>query len=244
MPAPANVLLDQFQVLYELRKHQHLVPVLNEFAQHAGKGFELCTPGALPAAAGGAIQNQAWIAAGQPQPGQMGEHLHPPRAFPQGIVRLAARFEFLHGALPKRLVERRFFGGHPHVQDDLGALRQVVEHFRFQPPEHERRNQAPQPGVGAGVAGAFDSRAEIAAELLRRTEQARIDESKQRMQVHQIVLNRSAGGYEAKVGIQAASGLGPLGGRILDRLRLVQRHAVPVNAGQQVDVVLQQGHTS
>ena len=243
-----QVLLHQLQVSDELREHQHLVPVGQEFRQGGGERGELraldvATVCDLGQRAGGGVfpvQHQLRVAAGQAQPRQVGQHLHAPAALAQLRGLQAGRFQLLHGALAQRLVQARLGRRHLHVQDDLGALRQVVQHVRLEAPQHERRDEAGQARLGGGVAVALGGQLEVAAELLQRAEQARIHKGEQRVQIHQVVLDRRAGGDHPKVRVQAAHGAAALGGGVLHRLRLVQHGAVPPHLGQRLDVVL--GH--
>ena len=126
------------------------------------------------------------------------------------------------------------------MQGDLGALGQVVEDFVLESPQEERRDDATQPRTGFVVAGALHRFAEVVAELLLGAEQARVQEAEQGVEIHQVVLDGRAGGDDAKVRGELASGPGPLRERILDGLRLVQHRAVPRDRGERFDVVLQQ----
>ena len=126
------------------------------------------------------------------------------------------------------------------MQRDFRALGQVVQHVALQAPQHERRDHAAQARLRFGIGVAFDGHDEIAAELLLRTEQARIQVGEQRMQIHQVVLYRRAGGDHPKVRTQLPCRSTALGGGILDGLGFVQHHGVPIDGADLVDVVLHQ----
>ena len=132
-----------------------MAPV-EQFAEGRFEGTEFRT-----GRRGGAlIEHQPGIAAGQPQPGQMGEHLDLARARADFRAFPFGSFEFLDGALPQQLVERGLFRPQPDMQGDLGTFRQIVEHLRLEAAQHERRDQPSQPGAGlfVAVAARWESR--------------------------------------------------------------------------------------
>ena len=77
-------------------------------------------------------------------------------------------------------------------------------------------------------------------EALARAEQAGIDEAEQAPELAEVVLHRRAGQRQPELRPAAPRRLRPLGLRVLDRLRLVQHRHLPVPAGQQLRLLVQQ----
>ena len=125
------------------------------------------------------------------------------------------------------------------MERDLGAFRQVVQNIRLEAAQDERGDDAPQPGTRIEVLVALDRFGKVGAESLLRAQESRVQETEQRVQVHQVVLDGRAGGDDAEIRAQPFGGACPLGGGILDRLRFVEHRAVPVDVRQPADVVLQ-----
>ena len=73
--------------------------------------------------------------------------------------------------------------------------------------------------LGQGLGGA--------AELLRASEQAGIDEVEDRPQVAEVVFHRRSGQGDPGFSLQGLGGARLLGVGVLDRLRLVQHHEAP-----------------
>ena len=71
MPRAGQVLLEQLQVLDELREHQDLVAIREQLVQGLGEGRE------LGARRGAGVLHQAGVAAREPQPREVREDLQP-----------------------------------------------------------------------------------------------------------------------------------------------------------------------
>ena len=87
---------------------------------------------------------------------------------------------------------------------------------------------------------ALDGRREVAPVVLGRAEHPGVDEAEQRVEVHQVVLDRGAGGHEAKARLQPPGRPGAFRRRVLDGLRLVEHRAVPVDSRERSGVDLKQ----
>ena len=219
----------------ELREHQHLVAVLEQLVEGLREGLELRTP----RRAGGRIDDELRVAAGEAETRQVREELEA-LAFARVRIPFPGGLELLEGPLPEHFVEGGLLGRQRDVQRDLGALREVVEHIGLQAPQHERRDDASQPVARLVVVVEFHRFAEVGPELLPRAEQTGIQEAEQRMEIHQVVLDGCAGGHDAEARGQSARRPSPLRQRVLDRLGFVEHHAVPTDRGQSLHIVLQQ----
>jgi len=75
---------------------------------------------------------------------------------------------------------------------------------------------------------ALDGSCEALIEAFARPQQPRVQEAKQHPEFFQAILQRRAGGGDAEIGLQREHGLRAPGGKILDRLSLIQHQTVPL----------------
>ena len=111
---------------------------------------------------------------------------------------------------------------------------------RLEPPQDEGAYQLPQPLRRQRIAVTLNGQGELGPEVLLRPQIARIQEVHDRPQLGEAVLHRGAGEGQAEVGREATHGLGLLGRRVLDVLRLVQDDLAPAHLRQQVRVAAHQ----
>ena len=79
------------------------------------------------------------VAAGEPAPRQMSQHLGSLRLHAVRVpLRAGQRLEVVDGRQAECLVELRFLGLHLDVEHDLGPGKEVVQHIGLEPAEHER----------------------------------------------------------------------------------------------------------
>ena len=136
-----------------------------------------------------------------------------------------------HPAVDGRLVEACLLEREPAVllrdrdlrqlELDLGAV--------LRPPQDERLHHRPQALERARVAVRLDRSCEAALEPLARAEQAGVDDVHDRPQLVEPVLDRRARHRERAPRVEPAQCARPLGGGVLDVLRLVEQQPVPAD---------------
>ena len=136
---------------------------------------------------------------------------------------LQALFQVLH----RLFVERRLLAAEAAIRLQLGLVGQVGDdrlvglHAAQDVGPHQLAQWAVRIVLAVGkLLG-------VARELLRVAQQPRIDEIEDRPKVTEVILDRRAGQCDACLRLQGLGGLGLLGVRILDRLRLVEDGEAP-----------------
>ena len=104
---------------------------------------------------------------------------------------------------------------------DLGAV--------LRPPQDERLHHRPQSLERPRVAVRLDRAREAALEPLARAEQAGVDDVHDRPELVEPVLDRRARHRERAARVEPAQRARPLGGGVLDVLRLVEQQPVPAD---------------
>ena len=122
---------------------------------------------------------------------------------------------------------------------DRVLRRQFGRHRRLGAAQDERADARGKLAAAHRIALLLDRRAEPAGEVLARPQQPRHQEGELRPQLAQVVLDRRAGQAQPVARLQPAHRVGRLGGRALDRLRLVQHHQVPGEARHLLDIARQ-----
>lgn len=97
--------------------------------------------------------------------------------------------------------------------------------------------QAP---AGLAVVHPFDGDGETGVEPVAGAEQAGGDEVEQGPEFSEMVFDRGAGGDQPEPGRKMHGRLGAFGGRVLDRLGLVQDHGLPLHGGEQIRLLIEQ----
>ena len=143
-----------------------------------------------------------------------------------------------HPAVDGRLVEARLLEGELAVllrdrdlrqlELDLGAV--------LRPPQDERLHHRPEPLERPRVAVRLDRACEAALEPLARAEQAGVDDVHDRPELVEPVLDRRARHRERAARVEPAQRPRPLGGGVLDVLRLVEQQPVPADQRERLDV--------
>ena len=131
--------------------------------------------------------------------------------------------QFLH----RLLVERCLLAAELAEGLHLGLVGQVRNDrlVGLQPPQNVRPHQLAERAVR--VVGPLRQTFDQARKLLRRPEQARVDEVEDGPQVAQPVLDRRTGERKSCLGVQFLGGAGLLGFGILDGLSFVEHHQAP-----------------
>ena len=106
--------------------------------------------------------------------------------------------------------------------------------------DSSRRSRRVACSLSAGRPARSIGPAKRARELLGAAQQAGVAEAHDRPQLAQAVLHRRAGQRQPEVALQRQRRLGAARGGVLDGLRFVEHHGVPVRRGQDVGVDLQQ----
>ena len=78
----------------------------------------------------------------------------------------------------------------------------------------------------------FDRAGKAQIELIKATQQARVDKAEQVPQLAQMVFQWRTGGHHAEIPFQCHHRLRALGGAILDGLRFVQYNRLPLDLSQ------------
>ena len=140
-------------------------------------------------------------------------------------------------------VQRRLLAAEVAVGDGLELVRQVGDDglVGLDPAQDEGLHQALEDGGLHRVVVALHRQLEALAKARLGVEIAGIDEVEDGPEVGQPILHRRAGQREAVPGWQLEHGAGLVGLGVLDVLRLVEHHAVPVDAGEQLLVAPHQG---
>src|SRR6185436_20024336 len=124
------------------------------------------------------------------------------------------------------VVERALLVGEVHLDDRLGARRQLRGDLLLEAAQQERADLLAQEGGGVGAPGG-DRRGEAALEVGARAEQPRVGEVADAPQLLEAILDRRARQRDAEAGRDRERRLRLLAVRVLDRLRLVEDERRP-----------------
>ena len=141
---------------------------------------------------------------------------------------------------PDAVVNRPLRLLHFHDVEDFGFRRQFGGDFGLGAAKHERTHALVEHRLTLDVAVFLDRIAVAGAEATLRPEEARREEIEQRPQFAQMILQRRAGQAQALTGFQTQRLAGGFGIGVLDGLRLVQDHGVPLARHQHFMIARQQ----
>ena len=134
------------------------------------------------------------MAAGLAQAGDLGQDAHALVAARPGLG-----VNPFQGLAAQGLVEGGLLRAQLHLEEHLGARRQLLEHLRLEAAEDERLDELFQPAAGLTVVVPFDGRGEALVEPFAAAEQAGVDEVEQGEEFAQVVFNRRAGGDQPEL---------------------------------------------
>ena len=149
---------------------------------------------------------------------------------------LAASQLTLH-FLRQRGVQRRLLRGHVHGDDVLGFIRKIINNrrIRLQPAQDKRCGQALQAlahFLAQLIITTLNRLGKVIAEKRLRAQHPRVDKIQQAAQLTQLVLHRCAGQCDALTRRELSHAFRRPRARILNRLRLIQHHVIPLHLRQ------------
>ena len=206
-----------------LREQQYLLVVSQDLGEHLVERGELAGPvPAAPQQRRAVAQIVGRVIADLLERGQPREDRTLARG-PFGLL------DLLHHVPDDRPVEGRLFAGQWGVDTDVLLVGQVGDDPRvgFEPTQHERAGERPQPRCRRLVAMGFDRDREPGPERTGRTEHPGIGELQDRAQLVEAVLDRRAGERDPMIGRDGHERPRHRRGRVLDRLRLVRHEPSP-----------------
>ena len=228
--ALAEARLEQVEQARPLGEDERLVSIGDGLFEPGEQGLELRGRPAL----GLLSRDQAGVAGRLPQSKERFESGHDVAPRAEALDHVA------HGRRPHRVVDRALLVAQVAVEDDLRKRRQLRSHVRLETTQQKGADALSQP-LGDVLVAVCD-RPGIAIPKIRPSpEQSRIQEVELTPELVEPVLDRRTREREARLRIEAMGRARDLALGVLDRLGLVEDHAVPRRPGEQLHVLSQEG---